>query len=247
MPAAARPSGRVARSWTRRWRSIASWATPVARATSCGASAVSYYFTADARDRRDMVPPVARRSIGRPGNRTMEAWSLHMIALSQVGQRHFDEARPDRPAALQHFHEAGDVSGVDTLPRRSRDQSPSADGDAARAGRLWGAARRLQQTTGTGLADYVKQTQQLFGVPTPEDVARRGPREARRGGRGDGPRRDRGVRSRGDRGRATVDASKRSADDRCPAGRAVAQRRADPTRRRRPMRRCRRPTGTRLW
>ena len=27
----------------------------------------------------------------------------------------------------------------------------------------------MQERTGTGLADYVQQTQELFGVPTPKD------------------------------------------------------------------------------
>ena len=42
-------------------------------------------------------------------------------------------------------------------------------GDVERAGRLWGAARHLQERTGTGLADYVRRTKELFGVPTPGD------------------------------------------------------------------------------
>jgi hypothetical protein len=99
----------------------------------------------------------------------MEAWSLHMLALSMVGKRDFDEAIQTGRQALQHFYESGDVSGV-TLSLDDLALSALGTGDAARAGRLWGAARRLQQTTGTGLADYVKQMQQLFGVPTPEDV-----------------------------------------------------------------------------
>jgi hypothetical protein len=42
-------------------------------------------------------------------------------------------------------------------------------GDIERGGRLWGAARHLQQRTGTALADYVEQNDRLFGVPTPRD------------------------------------------------------------------------------
>jgi tetratricopeptide (TPR) repeat protein len=103
------------------------------------------------------------------GNRTMEAWSLHMLALSMVGKRDFGEAVKTGRHALQQFYEAGDVSGV-TLSLDDLALSALGTGDPERAGRLWGAARRLQQTTGTDLANYVEQMQQLFGVPTPKDV-----------------------------------------------------------------------------
>ena len=43
-------------------------------------------------------------------------------------------------------------------------------GDLERAGRLWGAARHLQQTTGTALADYVEESYRLFKIPTPLKV-----------------------------------------------------------------------------
>jgi tetratricopeptide (TPR) repeat protein len=103
------------------------------------------------------------------GNRTMEAWSLHMLALSMVGKRDFSGAIEIGRHALQHFSESGDVSGV-TLSLDDLALSTLGIGDAERAGRLWGAARSLQQKTGTGLADYVEQMQQLFGVPTPKDA-----------------------------------------------------------------------------
>jgi predicted ATPase/class 3 adenylate cyclase len=103
------------------------------------------------------------------GNRTMEAWSLHMLGLSMVGKREFAESIQIGRHALQHFYESGDVSGV-TLSLDDLALSALGTGDAARAGRLWGAARRLQQTTGTDLANYVEQMQLLFGVPTPKDA-----------------------------------------------------------------------------
>ena len=71
-----------------------------------------YYFTADAGDGRDRW---YRRSLElhrAAGQRTMEAWSLHMLSLSSVAQRHFDEARDAGRHALRHFYEAGDVAGV---------------------------------------------------------------------------------------------------------------------------------------
>jgi tetratricopeptide (TPR) repeat protein len=103
------------------------------------------------------------------GNRTMEAWSLHMLGLSMAGNRDFAGAIETGRRALRYFYESGDVSGV-TLSLDDLAISAMGTGDAERAGRLWGAARSLQQKTGTGLADYVQQTQLLFGVPTPKDA-----------------------------------------------------------------------------
>ena len=103
------------------------------------------------------------------GDRTMEAWSLHMIALAEIGQGHFGEARGIARHALQHFHEAGDTSGV-TLVIDDLALIAVDDQDLVRAGRLWGAARHLQETTGTALAGVVEQSFDLFGVPTPPMV-----------------------------------------------------------------------------
>ena len=94
---------------------------------------------------------------------------VYGLALSMVGKRDFSGAIETGRRALQHFYEAGDVSGV-TLSLDDLALSALGSGDAERAGRLWGAARSLQQRTGTGLADYVEQMQLLFGVPTPKDA-----------------------------------------------------------------------------
>ncbi len=127
-----------------------------------------YYFTADATEAEAWY----QRSLDlhrTAGDRTMEAWSLHMLALSAIGQRRFDVAREQGRHALRHFYEAGDVSGV-TLVLDDLAIVAVDDGDLERAGRLWGAARHLQQTTGTALADYVEQNYQIFKVPTPHHV-----------------------------------------------------------------------------
>ena len=104
--------------------------------------------------------------------------------------------------ALRHFYEAGDVVGV-TLVLDDLAIVAVGLGDPERAGRLWGAARHLQQRTGTGLADYVQQNNTLFGVPDSEG---RGParpaRDARGGRRGDVVRRGRRVRIGGPAERA---------------------------------------------
>ena len=126
------------------------------------------FFTADAKN----AEPWYRRSLElhrEAGNRTMEAWSLHMLALSLAAQRDFEAASTTARHALQHFYEAGDVSGV-ILTMDDLSIVAIATGQPERAGRLWGAARHLQQTTGTALADYVEQNNAMFRVPTPRDV-----------------------------------------------------------------------------
>ena len=103
------------------------------------------------------------------GDRTMEAWSLHMLGLALAGQKRWDEARTTARHALQHFYEAGDISGV-TLTLDDLAIVAEAQGEHERGGRLWGAARHLQDTTGVALADYVEQTKGLFGIETPRDA-----------------------------------------------------------------------------
>jgi predicted ATPase len=127
-----------------------------------------HFFTADASTAEGWY----RRSLDlhrQAENRTMEAWSLHMLALSQAGQRQFVEARETAHHALRHFFEFGDVSGM-ILVLDDLAIIAIGTGDAERGGRLWGAARHLQASTGTALADYVKQSNELYGVPTPKDV-----------------------------------------------------------------------------
>ena len=127
-----------------------------------------YYFTGDAATAEDWY----RESLElhrTSGQRTMEAWSLHMLSMSNVAQRRFDDARVDARHALRHFYEAGDVSGV-TLVLDDLAIVAVADGDPDRGGRLWGAARHLQQTTGTMLADYVDRNFQMAQIDRPRDV-----------------------------------------------------------------------------
>ena len=126
------------------------------------------YFTADAAAAEGWY----RRALElhrAAGDRTMEAWSLHMLSLSMAGQQQWSEAEATARHAMQHFYEAGDVSGV-TLTLDDLAIVAEGQGDHVRGGRLWGAARHLQATTGTALADYVEQTKELFGVATPRDA-----------------------------------------------------------------------------
>ncbi len=126
------------------------------------------YFTADAATAEDWF----RRSVElhrAAGDRSMEAWSLHMIALSLIGQRRFDEARDCARHALKHFNEAGDISGV-TLVLDDLALVAVAVGETTRGGRLWGAARHLSSISGATLADNASQYFDLLGVPTPPMV-----------------------------------------------------------------------------
>jgi predicted ATPase/class 3 adenylate cyclase len=103
------------------------------------------------------------------GHRTMEAWSHHMLALVLTAQGDVDGARGNALEALRHFRAAGDVAGI-TLILDDLAAIAVADGDAPRAGRLFGAARRLQASTGTGLATYVEETYSQFNAPSPRGV-----------------------------------------------------------------------------
>ncbi|MGZ9275861.1 MAG: adenylate/guanylate cyclase domain-containing protein [Candidatus Limnocylindrales bacterium] len=103
------------------------------------------------------------------GHRTMEAWSLHMLALVQIGLGKWVEATANASLALRLFHEAGDVAGI-TLILDDLASIAVASGDPPRAGRLYGAARRLQLNSGTALAVYVEETYNQFNAPSPHTV-----------------------------------------------------------------------------
>jgi predicted ATPase/class 3 adenylate cyclase len=100
-------------------------------------------------------------------NRTMEAWSHHMLALTQLGQRKIAESKASASAALRHFREAGDVAGI-TLVLDDLAGVAVADGDLPRAGRMWGAARHLQQITGADLASFSESGFGTVSYPSPQ-------------------------------------------------------------------------------
>lgn len=127
-----------------------------------------YFFTRSA----DEAESWYRRSLElhrSAGDRSMEAWSLHMLGLSILAQRRWEDAQEVVRHALRHFYEASDISGV-TLVLDDLAIIAIGFGDTVRGAHLWGAARHLQQRTGTGLADYVDQSNGLYGVPTPKDA-----------------------------------------------------------------------------
>jgi predicted ATPase len=97
------------------------------------------------------------------GQRTMEAWSLHMLSTALLQQQRFDEAAEQSRHAMRHFSEAGDVSGL-TLTFDVMSVVALAGGERLRGGRLWGAARQLQRASGTGLAEW--DTRVFLLMPT---------------------------------------------------------------------------------
>jgi tetratricopeptide (TPR) repeat protein len=103
------------------------------------------------------------------GHRTMEAWSLHMLALVQIGDGEMIESASHAREALAIFRDAGDVGGI-TLILDDLASIAVAAGDPPRAGRLYGAARHLQTTSGTVLANYVEETYDQYNAPSPRSV-----------------------------------------------------------------------------
>ncbi|MDO8485211.1 MAG: adenylate/guanylate cyclase domain-containing protein [Candidatus Limnocylindrales bacterium] len=100
------------------------------------------------------------------GQRTMEAWSLHMLALVTIARENVGPSRDYARHALRHFRDAGDVAGI-TLVLDDLASIAVAQDDAPRAARLFGGARHLQHTTGTDLANYVEETYKQFDAPSP--------------------------------------------------------------------------------
>lgn len=103
------------------------------------------------------------------GQRTMEAWSLHMLALATIGREDAEPARRYAQHALRHFRDGGDVAGI-TLVLDDLASIAVIQGDAPRAVRLYGGARHLQKTTGTDLANYVEETYKQFDAPSPREA-----------------------------------------------------------------------------
>jgi predicted ATPase/class 3 adenylate cyclase len=99
------------------------------------------------------------------GDRTMEAWSLHMLGTAQIRAGELDESRRNVDRALRLFHTFGDVAGI-TLALDDFAALAVADEDLPRAARLWGAARALSSAGGVGLADFVDQQYEFYSRPS---------------------------------------------------------------------------------
>jgi predicted ATPase/class 3 adenylate cyclase len=115
----------------------------------------------------------------RSGDRTMEAWSQHMLGSALLRNGEVMSARDLISQAVSHFHAAGDAAGV-TIALDDLSSVAVAEGDLPRAARLRGAARNLTAQTGAGLAGYVEEMYETGARPgvrsvmSPEDLARYG-------------------------------------------------------------------------
>ena len=113
----------------------------------------------------------ARAAFKAVGDRTMEAWTLHMTGIVDVLVEDFVGAEDAFRHALGHFADSGDITGqaliVDDFATLAL-----ATGKSERGIRLWAAARRIQETIGTGLvqAQINSSGQQAWRVPQPEDA-----------------------------------------------------------------------------
>ncbi len=105
----------------------------------------------------------------RLGDRTMEAWSHHMLGIAQIRFGQLDEARRNGHAAMRLFHGFGDVAGI-TLSLDDFASIAIAAGDLLRAAKLWGAARALSAAGGVGLADFVDSQFEFYGRPSTRDT-----------------------------------------------------------------------------
>ncbi len=100
----------------------------------------------------------------RVGDRTMAAWSQHMLGSALVRRGRLDEAHQPLRSALRTFHDDGDISGLALVLDDLATESV-AHGHLSRAARLWGAARALSSAGGVGLADFVDARWQIEGRP----------------------------------------------------------------------------------
>jgi tetratricopeptide (TPR) repeat protein len=100
----------------------------------------------------------------RLGDRTMEAWSHHMLGTAMIRQGTLEGSRRHIEAAMRLFHTFGDVAGI-TLVLDDFASLAIATGDLPRAARLWGAARALSSAGGVGLADFVDRQFSFYGRP----------------------------------------------------------------------------------
>jgi predicted ATPase len=98
------------------------------------------------------------------GDRTMAAWSHHMLGSALLKSGDVAGATEHTSEALRIFHRYGDIAGI-TLALDDLAAVAVAEGDLPRAARLWGAARALSSAGGVGLADFVDQQYDFYSRP----------------------------------------------------------------------------------
>ena len=101
---------------------------------------------------------------GQVGDRTMEAWSHHMLGSALLRAGDLAGATAHTSEALRVFHRFGDIAGI-TLALDDFAATAVAAGDLPRAARLWGAARALSSAGGVKLADFVDQQYEFYSRP----------------------------------------------------------------------------------
>ena len=124
----------------------------------------NYTYFHDSDDRGLAMFREALAIFHRIGDRTMEAWSYHMLSSAQLRIDQTDEARRNVSEALRLFHGFGDVAGI-TLALDDFAALAVADGDLPRAARLWGAARALSSAGGVRLTDFVDEQYEFYSRP----------------------------------------------------------------------------------
>jgi predicted ATPase/class 3 adenylate cyclase len=112
----------------------------------------------------------------RVGDRTMEAWALHMLGSGKLRLGDGEASRRLFREAILLFQASGDATGLALVFDDLASQA-AFDGDPARAARIWGAARSLSASTGTGLASFTDQFLERYSAPAgarldPAEVAR---------------------------------------------------------------------------
>ncbi|MEA2547727.1 MAG: hypothetical protein QOE42_325 [Chloroflexota bacterium] len=125
----------------------------------------NWLYFHDAEDRGSTFFEEALGVFRRLGDRTMEAWSHHMLGTAQIRTGSSEASQRNVEAALRLFHGYGDVAGI-TLCLDDFASIAIANGDVPRAARLWGAARALSAAGGVGLADFVDTQFEFYGRPS---------------------------------------------------------------------------------
>jgi predicted ATPase/class 3 adenylate cyclase len=121
------------------------------------------YFSGEA-DRGIASFEQARDIFERVGDRTMQAWSYHMLGTGMIALD-LEAARANVSRAMRLFHTFGDVAGI-TLTLDDFAAIAVAEGDLPRAARLWGAARALSSAGGVRLADFVDEQYESNSRPS---------------------------------------------------------------------------------
>ena len=113
----------------------------------------------------------ARDAFKASGDRTMEAWALHMTGVVNVQLKDYAAADDSFRHALSHFLDAGDITGQSLILEDYATLALSS-GDKERGIRLWASSRRIQETLGAGLvqAQIDASGQQSWLDPEPGDA-----------------------------------------------------------------------------